>query len=142
MIENLKHDTWLNRATRAVFVDFAVYNCNINVVCAVNCRFTDSEVENILNKYGIEPQKMVHEDEAKQMFRDVLQNAPESSNKDDEDTSNASDINWLIKRVDLLENVLEDVHNKCDIVIARLDAIRVQLPPNYAEQNLQNNPTS
>lgn len=36
-------------------------------------------MENILNKYGIEPQKMVHEDEAKQMFRDVLQNTPESS---------------------------------------------------------------
>jgi len=44
-----------------------------------SCRFTDSEVKKILNKYGIEPQKTVHEDEAKQMFRDVLQNAPESS---------------------------------------------------------------
>lgn len=35
MIKDLEHDTWLNRGTRAVFVDFAVYNCNINVVCAV-----------------------------------------------------------------------------------------------------------
>lgn len=38
-------------------------------------------MEKILNKYGIEPQKTVHEDEAKQMFRDVLQNAPESSTR-------------------------------------------------------------
>lgn len=34
-IKDLKHDTWLNRGTRAVFVDFAIYNCNINVVCAI-----------------------------------------------------------------------------------------------------------
>lgn len=34
-ISDLEHDTWLNRGTRAVFVDFAIYNCNINVVCAV-----------------------------------------------------------------------------------------------------------
>eukprot|EP00102_Acyrthosiphon_pisum_P011655 XP_008180466.2 PREDICTED: polycystin-2-like isoform X2 [Acyrthosiphon pisum] len=106
------------------------------------CRFTNSEVEKILNKYGIEPQKTVHEDEARQMFRDVLQNAPGSSKDDENSTSNESDIKWLIKRVDLLENALDDVHKKCDIVIARLDAIRVQLPPNYAEQKLQNNPAS
>lgn len=35
MISDLEYDTWLNRGTRAVFVDFAIYNCNINVVCAV-----------------------------------------------------------------------------------------------------------
>ncbi|XP_060854271.1 polycystin-2 isoform X2 [Rhopalosiphum padi] len=125
------------------------------------CGFTDSEVENILNKYGIEPQKTVHEDEARQMFRDVLKNEPKSSNKDDKDNVNESDIEWqvhcqnycsqadlyiiydfrLIKRVDLLENVLDDVHKKCDIVIARLDAIRVQLPSNYAEKNLKDNPS-
>lgn len=39
----------------------------------------------------------------------------------------------LIKRVDLLENSMDEVHEKCDVVIARLDEIRVQLPPNYAE---------
>lgn len=47
----------------------------------------------------------------------------------------------MIKRVDLLENALDDVHKKCDIVIARLDAIRVKLPSNYAEQNLKDNPS-
>lgn len=34
-IKDLEHDTWLNRGTRAVFVDFAIYNCNLNVICAV-----------------------------------------------------------------------------------------------------------
>ncbi|XP_050055561.1 polycystin-2-like [Aphis gossypii] len=105
------------------------------------CGFTNSEVEKILNKYGIEPQKTVHEDEARQMFRDVLKNDQELSNKDIEDNTGGSDIKWLIKRVDLLENALDDVHKKCDIVIARLDAIRVKLPSNYAEQNLKDNPS-
>lgn len=41
----------------------------------------------------------------------------------------------LIERVNLLENSLDEVHKKCDIVISRLDAIRVHLPPNYAEQS-------
>ncbi|KAF0762484.1 polycystic kidney disease 2-like 1 protein, partial [Aphis craccivora] len=75
------------------------------------------------------------------MFRDVLKNEPESNNKDNEDNTGGSDIQWLIKRVDLLENALDDVHKKCDIVIARLDAIRVKLPSNYAEQNLKDNPS-
>lgn len=35
LIQDLEYNTWLNRGTRAVFVDFAIYNCNINVVCAV-----------------------------------------------------------------------------------------------------------
>ncbi|XP_025414980.1 polycystin-2-like isoform X2 [Sipha flava] len=43
------------------------------------CRYTDSQVEEILNKYGIRPQNAVHEDEARQMFRDVLQNQPGTS---------------------------------------------------------------
>jgi len=44
----------------------------------------------------------------------------------------------LVKRVDLLENSLDEVHKKCDVIIARLDAIRVHLPPNYAEETERN----
>lgn len=35
LIEDLEYNTWLNRGTRAVFVDFVIYNGNINVICAV-----------------------------------------------------------------------------------------------------------
>lgn len=36
-------------------------------------------------------------------------------------------------RVDTLEKALDEAHKKCDVIIARLSAIRVQLPSNYAE---------
>lgn len=32
-IADLEYNTWLDRGTRAVFVDFSIYNCNINIVC-------------------------------------------------------------------------------------------------------------
>lgn len=36
--------------------------------------FSDSETKSILDKHGIEPQTKVHEDEAKYMFSDILDN--------------------------------------------------------------------
>jgi len=35
IIEDLKSKLWIDRATRAVFVDFTVYNANINLFCVV-----------------------------------------------------------------------------------------------------------
>ncbi|MBN3276200.1 PKD2 protein, partial [Polyodon spathula] len=35
LIKNLKDNLWLSRATRAVFVDFSVYNANLNLFCVV-----------------------------------------------------------------------------------------------------------
>lgn len=34
-LEILKTDLWLNRGTRAVFLDFTVYNANINLFCQI-----------------------------------------------------------------------------------------------------------
>lgn len=46
----------------------------------ISCRFTDSDVDGILSKYNIEPQKTVNEDKARQLFRDILQQRnPEST---------------------------------------------------------------
>lgn len=39
----------------------------------------DSEVQNILERYGIQRQTTVHENKTKQMFRDVLKNQPSTS---------------------------------------------------------------
>ena len=35
VIDELKRDSWLDRGTRAVFIDFTVYNANINMFCVV-----------------------------------------------------------------------------------------------------------
>lgn len=33
LIEKLKENLWITRGTRAVFVDFSVYNANLNLFC-------------------------------------------------------------------------------------------------------------
>lgn len=63
-----------------------------------SCGFTDSEVQDILDQYGVQRQKTVHEDEAKQMFRDVLQNRPSTS-------SNSGDIIIIFNRFAHLRNI-------------------------------------
>ncbi|KAK1161107.1 polycystin-2-like [Acipenser oxyrinchus oxyrinchus] len=35
LIKHLKDNLWLSRATRAIFVDFSVYNANLNLFCVV-----------------------------------------------------------------------------------------------------------
>lgn len=35
IIEDLRSNLWLDRGTRAVFIDFTVYNANINLFCVV-----------------------------------------------------------------------------------------------------------
>lgn len=36
-VASLKKNVWLNRGTRATFIDFSVYNANINLFCVVRC---------------------------------------------------------------------------------------------------------
>ena len=35
ILNELKENLWLDRGTRAVFVDFTVYNANINLFCVI-----------------------------------------------------------------------------------------------------------
>jgi len=35
LIKDLEYNTWLNHGTRALFVDFGVYNGNLNAICLV-----------------------------------------------------------------------------------------------------------
>lgn len=35
IVENLKREKWISRATRAIFLDFSVYNTNANLFCVV-----------------------------------------------------------------------------------------------------------
>ena len=35
VVADLRQNLWINRGTRAVFVDFTVYNANVNLFCVV-----------------------------------------------------------------------------------------------------------
>ena len=35
IIDEMKQNLWLDRGTRAVFIDFTVYNANINLFCVI-----------------------------------------------------------------------------------------------------------
>lgn len=35
LIQTLQDNNWLERGTRAVFIDFSLYNANINLFCVV-----------------------------------------------------------------------------------------------------------
>lgn len=35
IIDNLYQNLWIQRGTRAVFIDFSVYNANVNLFCIV-----------------------------------------------------------------------------------------------------------
>ena len=37
IIQDLYANLWLDRATRAVFIDFTLYNANINLFCVIKC---------------------------------------------------------------------------------------------------------
>ncbi|XP_069958832.1 polycystin-2 isoform X1 [Cherax quadricarinatus] len=39
IISNLRKNLWVTRATRAVFIDFTVYNANINLFCVIKLAF-------------------------------------------------------------------------------------------------------
>ncbi|XP_046658199.1 polycystin-2-like isoform X6 [Homalodisca vitripennis] len=39
LLKDLKENKWIDRATRAVFVDFTVYNANINLFCIIKMIF-------------------------------------------------------------------------------------------------------
>ena len=39
IIHELKEGLWINRATRAVFIDFTVYNANVNLFCVIKLIF-------------------------------------------------------------------------------------------------------
>jgi polycystin 2 len=51
IIKELKDNLWLSRGTRAVFVDFTVYNANINLFCVI--RYVEGIRNWQLYKHGL-----------------------------------------------------------------------------------------
>lgn len=59
IIEDLMANLWIDRATRAVFLDFTIYNANINLFCAVKIAFELPASGGVFVSYQINPVKLL-----------------------------------------------------------------------------------
>ena len=58
-IQDLFNNLWIDRATRAVFVDLTVYNANINLFCQVRLVFEMPATGGVVPTYVIRPVKLI-----------------------------------------------------------------------------------
>uniref|UniRef100_A0A8C9EUE3 Uncharacterized protein n=1 Tax=Pavo cristatus TaxID=9049 RepID=A0A8C9EUE3_PAVCR len=59
-IANLKKNLWLDRGTRAAFIDFSVYNANINLFCVVRLLVEFPATGGLLTSWQFQPVKLIH----------------------------------------------------------------------------------
>uniref|UniRef100_A0A670Z240 Polycystin-2 n=2 Tax=Pseudonaja textilis TaxID=8673 RepID=A0A670Z240_PSETE len=60
LIAGLKKNLWLDRGTRAVFIDFSVYNANINLFCIVRLLVEFPPTGGLLTSWQFQPVKLIH----------------------------------------------------------------------------------
>uniref|UniRef100_A0A674ITA1 Polycystin-2 n=1 Tax=Terrapene triunguis TaxID=2587831 RepID=A0A674ITA1_9SAUR len=59
-IANLKKHLWLDRGTRAAFIDFSVYNANINLFCIVRLLVEFPATGGLITSWQFQPVKLIH----------------------------------------------------------------------------------
>ncbi|XP_042726978.1 polycystin-2 [Lagopus leucura] len=59
-IASLKKNLWLDRGTRAAFIDFSVYNANINLFCVVRLLVEFPATGGLLTSWQFQPVKLIH----------------------------------------------------------------------------------
>ncbi|CAM5106911.1 unnamed protein product [Eretmochelys imbricata] len=59
-IANLKKYLWLDRGTRAAFIDFSVYNANINLFCIVRLLVEFPATGGLITSWQFQPVKLIH----------------------------------------------------------------------------------
>ncbi|XP_015717242.1 polycystin-2 isoform X2 [Coturnix japonica] len=59
-IASLKKNLWLDRGTRAAFIDFSVYNANINLFCIVRLLVEFPATGGLLTSWQFQPVKLIH----------------------------------------------------------------------------------
>uniref|UniRef100_A0A7M4FZE9 Polycystin-2 n=1 Tax=Crocodylus porosus TaxID=8502 RepID=A0A7M4FZE9_CROPO len=59
-IATLKKNLWLDRGTRAAFIDFSVYNANINLFCIVRLLVEFPATGGLLTSWQFQPVKLIH----------------------------------------------------------------------------------
>ncbi|XP_070614130.1 polycystin-2-like isoform X2 [Erythrolamprus reginae] len=60
LIAVFKNNLWLDRGTRAVFIDFSVYNANINLFCVVRLLVEFPPTGGLLTSWQFQPVKLIH----------------------------------------------------------------------------------
>nr|XP_060635243.1 polycystin-2 isoform X2 [Anolis sagrei ordinatus] len=60
LIAGLKNNLWLDRGTRATFIDFSVYNANINLFCIVRLLVEFPPTGGLLTSWQFQPVKLIH----------------------------------------------------------------------------------
>ncbi len=59
ILQHLFDNLWIDRATRAVFLDFTVYNANINLFCQVKLVFELPATGGVVPTYVMRPVKLI-----------------------------------------------------------------------------------
>ncbi|XP_072261621.1 polycystin-2 isoform X2 [Pyxicephalus adspersus] len=59
-IATLKKNMWLDRGTRAVFIDFSVYNANINLFCIVRLLVEFPATGGLITSWHFQTAKLIH----------------------------------------------------------------------------------
>uniref|UniRef100_A0A8B9QLI6 Polycystin-2 n=2 Tax=Apteryx owenii TaxID=8824 RepID=A0A8B9QLI6_APTOW len=59
-IASLKKNLWLDRGTRAAFIDFSVYNANINLFCVVRLLVEFPATGGLVTSWQFQPVKLIH----------------------------------------------------------------------------------
>ncbi|KAM8938978.1 polycystin-2 isoform 2-T2 [Pelodytes ibericus] len=59
-IKTLKNNLWLDRGTRAVFIDFSVYNANINLFCIARLLVEFPATGGVLPSWHFQTVKLIH----------------------------------------------------------------------------------
>ncbi|XP_042324484.1 polycystin-2 isoform X2 [Sceloporus undulatus] len=60
LIAGLKNNLWLDRGTRATFIDFSVYNANINLFCIIRLLVEFPPTGGLLTSWQFQPVKLIH----------------------------------------------------------------------------------
>ncbi|XP_049771104.1 polycystin-2-like [Schistocerca cancellata] len=59
IVASLKKNLWINRSTRAVFLDFTVYNANINLFCVIKLLFEFPPTGGVLSSQDFTTMKLI-----------------------------------------------------------------------------------
>ena len=62
LLHELKESLWIDRATRVVFVDFSVYNANLNLFCIIKLIFEFPATGGIIPSNEFQTVKLIRSD--------------------------------------------------------------------------------
>ncbi|XP_050527434.1 polycystic kidney disease 2-like 2 protein [Daktulosphaira vitifoliae] len=95
------------------------------------CNYVDNEVKYILKQNNIEDDTKIDGDK----FNNLIESFYEINTDSDESNNDEGEIQKISYQLKLLDTKMEALEYQIDVVIARLNKIKVILPSDYAEQS-------